>query len=334
MLDRRGVIAAVLAYSAWGFFPLYWQLLKRVSALETMSHRVIWSLAFYAAIAAVQTRMGLVSKGLFRQYLCDPKYLKTISIASGFIAFNWLLYVWAVTHGHVMETSLGYFINPLINVAIGSLVFKERLLPLQKLSLAFAFFGVVWLAFDYGHPPWIALGLAVSFAIYGVMKKTIPGQAIVLSMVETTVLLPFALFGAIAIRLLAGDAAAAGVPTSDVLGADVLASTVTVDAVLGSLIQTPIQLTVFEWVLIIGGGAITGIPLLFFGIAAQRLPFSILGFFQYLAPTFQFLSAVFFFHEPLDASRLAGFSLIWIALGIFLYHLKREQSRPTALPKK
>lgn len=319
MLDRRGVIAAVLAYSAWGFFPLYWQLLKRVSALETMSHRVIWSLAFYAAIATVQTRMGFISKGLFRQYLRDPKYLKTVSIASGFIAFNWLLYVWAVTHGHVMETSLGYFINPLINVAIGAFVFKEHLKPLQKLSLAFAFFGVVWLAFDYGHPPWIALGLAVSFAIYGVMKKTIPGQAIVLSMVETTVLLPFALFGAIAIRLLAGEAFAA----------DPHSSAATVDAVLGSLIQTPVQLTTLEWVLIIGGGAITGIPLLFFGIAAQRLPFSILGFFQYLAPTFQFLSAVFFFHEPLDGSRLAGFTLIWLALGIFLYHLKLDQSRPS-----
>lgn len=319
MLDRRGVIAAVLAYSAWGFFPLYWQLLKRVSALETMSHRVIWSLAFYAAIATVQTRMGFISKGLFRQYLRDPKYLKTVSIASGFIAFNWLLYVWAVTHGHVMETSLGYFINPLINVAIGAFVFKEHLKPLQKLSLAFAFFGVVWLAFDYGHPPWIALGLAVSFAIYGVMKKTIPGQAIVLSMVETTVLLPFALFGAIAIRLLAGEAFAA----------DPHSSAATVDAVLGSLIQTPVQLTTLEWVLIIGGGAITGIPLLFFGIAAQRLPFSILGFFQYLAPTFQFLSAVFFFHEPLDGTRLAGFTLIWLALGIFLYHLKLDQSRPS-----
>lgn len=317
MLDRRGIIAAVLAYSAWGFFPLYWQLLKRVSALETMSHRVIWSLAFYAAIAAVQVRMGLLAQGLFRKYITDPKYLKTISIASAFIAFNWLLYVWAVTHGHVMETSLGYFINPLINVAIGALVFKERLAPLQKLSLAFAFFGVVWLAFDYGHPPWIALGLAVSFAIYGVMKKTIPGQAIVLSMVETTVLLPFALFGAIAIRLLAGDLSASETSIESV-------------GLLASLTATPTHLTLFEWILIIGGGAITGIPLLFFGIAAQRLPFSILGFFQYLAPTFQFLSAVFFFHEPLDGSRLLGFSLIWVALGIFLYHLKREQDRSSA----
>lgn len=293
--------AAVLAYSAWGFFPLYWHLLKRISALETMSHRVIWSLFFYAAVASYQGQINSIGSA-FRNLAT----LKRLTVAAALIAFNWLLYVWSVTHGHVIETSLGYFIIPLINVVIGAVVFKEHLSKLQKLSLFFALIGVSWLTFDYGRPPWIALGLAVSFSIYGYIKKTVKGDATAISMVETTVLFPFAVISAFAIRL--------------------------ADQPLHGLFQTPTTLTAAEWGLMVGGGAITGIPLLLFGVAAQRLPFSILGFFQYLSPTFQFLTAVYFFNEPMDESKLAGFLFIWIALTIFLFHLKnvsRSQSQST-----
>lgn len=327
MLDRQGVIAAVLAYSAWGFFPIYWQLLKRVSALETMSHRVIWSLAFYALIAFGQKRIAH-----FWRFIKAPHSLKSIALAAGFIAFNWLLYVWAVTHGHVMETSLGYFINPLISVGIGAIAFKERLRPLQKLSLLFALIGVAWLTLDYGRPPWIAIGLAISFAIYGVFKKTIQGDATLISMAETSVLLPFALFGAVAIRLSASHLPAESGPIFLAVSEAGPAFSVweSISSLFRALILSPPSLTPLEWLFIVGGGAITGIPLLLFGIAAQRLPLSILGFFQYLAPTLQFLTAVFFFNEPLDNSRLAGFAWIWLALGIFLYHLKRDQNRPVS----
>lgn len=322
-LDRKGIIAAVLAYSAWGFFPLYWHLIKRVSALETMSHRVIWSLIFYAAVAGAQGQLRQFGS-VFR----NPTIRRKLTIGAIFIAFNWLLYVWAVTHGHVMETSLGYFIIPLINVAIGALVFKERLAPLQKLSLLFAVIGVAWLTIDYGRPPWIALGLAATFASYGYIKKTVAGDATILSMVETSVLVPFALFGAVAIRL----SASTPLTAMDEIGAGPVAvNTDLPSAILdwfaplnAALSTSPASLTTAEWALMIGGGAITGIPLLLFGIAAQRLPLSILGFFQYLSPSFQFLAAIFFFNEPLESSRLAGFASIWVALAIFLYHLRKS----------
>ncbi len=324
-LDRKGIVAALLAYSAWGFFPLYWHLLKRLSALETMSHRVIWSLVFYAAVASAQGQLGL-----FSSYFHNPKIRRKLSVGAIFIAFNWLLYVWAVTHGHVMETSLGYFINPLINVAIGALVFKEKLARLQKLSLLFATIGVAWLTFDYGRPPWIALGLALSFASYGYIKKTVQGDATIVSMVETSVLIPFALVGAVAIRLAAGP----DLPAQTSIGVALAGSDPDLFAnlwlTMKGLTISPASLTTAEWALMVGGGAITGIPLLLFGVAAQRLPFSILGFFQYLAPTFQFLSAVFFFNEPLETSRLAGFSSIWLALVIFLFHLKNATNTKSA----
>lgn len=319
-LDRKGIIAAVLAYSAWGFFPLYWHLISRVSALETMSHRVIWSLIFYAAVAGVQ---GQLSQ--FGSIFLNPQTRKKLSVAAVFIAFNWLLYVWAVTHGHVMETSLGYFIIPLINVAIGALIFKERLAKLQKLSLFFAVVGVVWLTVDYGRPPWIALGLAVTFASYGYIKKTVTGDATILSMVETSVLVPFAIVGAAVIRWNASTNAfqPAAIDTSGSVSSATFPWFSTWFEPLNAALSTsPASLTTAEWALMIGGGAITGVPLLLFGIAAQRLPLSILGFFQYLSPSFQFLAAIFFFNEPLENSRLAGFASIWVALAIFLLHLR------------
>lgn len=259
-----------------------------------MSHRVIWSLAFYALVAARKRTLGE-----FVPFFRTGTQLPRLAVASAFVAVNWLTYVWAVTHGHVMETSLGYFITPLLNVATGALILRERLSRAQWISLALATAGVLWLTFDYGRPPWIAMALAATFAVYGFQKKVLRGDPTIVSMAETTLLLPFAIVTAIVLRVYGPDMS-------------------------GELLATPAVLSGAEWILLIGGGAVTGIPLLLFGVAAQRLPLSILGFFQYLAPTFQFLSAVFFFHEPLSHSRLFGFAFIWAALGVFLFDLTRR----------
>ena len=288
MLDRIGVLSAVIAYTAWGFFPLYWQLLTHLSALEIMCHRVIWSFVFYFAVVwAVKKIPDL------RQFLKTPKLLWQVSLASLFIAINWLLYVWSVTHGFVLESSLGYFMNPLMNVAIGSLVLREKLKNTQKVALLFAFFGVGWLTITAGKFPWIALGLAVSFASYGFVKKILQAPATVVSVAETLVLLPVAILVSILIRQWGPEASS-------------------------SFLHTTQNLTGADWLLLTGGGAITGLPLLLFSVAAKRLPLSSLGFFQYLSPTFQFLSAVLFFHEPIDQKRMMGFLFIWMGLGIFL----------------
>lgn len=281
MLDRLGVLAAIIAYTSWGFFPMYWHYLTHINSLETMSHRVIWSFAFYVGVT------------MYRKNWKDIPKLKTqfalLCGASVLISANWLLYVWAVTHGHVMESSLGYFINPLISVTLGSLVLKEKLNTYQKWALVFATGGVIWLTLDYGRPPWIALGLAFSFAAYGFIKKKLKTDAAIVTVGETFVLLPFAILAATLIRQ-----------------------------------DSEVALSTQDWLLLSGGGVVTGLPLLFFGIAAQRLPLSILGFFQYIAPSFQFLSAVLFFNEPLEPSRLIGFSFIWLALGIFLLGATRK----------
>ena len=228
-----------------------------------------------------------------------------MTLASLFIGVNWLLYVWAVTHGHVLETSLGYFMSPLFSVGIGAFFLRERLSPFQKTALAFASAGVLWLTVDYGRPPWIAILLAASFSVYGLIKKVVRRDAIVLNVLETAILIVPALVAASAIRIFALD----GDYQSHVL------------------LASPAVLSSAEWVFLILGGAVTGLPLLFFGVAAQRLPLSTIGFFQYISPTLQFVCAVLIFKEPLSHSRLLGFALIWVALAIFLTGIGRGQLR-------
>lgn len=291
MVNKVGIFAAVFSYGAWGLLPIYWHYLTHLSALETMSHRVIWSLLFYLIVAKL---MGQI-KGTLKLF-GDRRQLQALTVAAIFIAANWLIYVWAVNHGHVMESSLGYFINPLITVFLGTLILKEKLRGYQKLALSFAGAGVLWLAYDYGRPPWIALGLAFSFAIYGYIKKILKAPAIQISIGETVILFPLAVVTAVGIRLLGYN----------------------LD---WQLLHSVPTLTTTDWMLLVGGGAVTGIPLLLFGVAAQRLPLTAMGFFQFIAPTLQFLSAVLYFHEPLETSKLTGFLLIWSGLGIFIWDL-------------
>lgn len=311
-LDKPGLFATLFSCTAWGLFPIYWYYLARVSAIETMSHRIIWSFVFYIFVAGLKDPHQALN--LLKNYITDKKQIRAVSLASFFIGFNWTLYIWAVTHGYVIQSSLGYFISPLLNVAIGALVFKERLSRLQKVSIFFAAVGVIYLTILYGKPPLVALGLAFSFSGYGIMKKTIPGNTSVISVIETLILLPIGIIGAFGIRILSSH--------GETLS--------TAPSLWGSLFQSPEVLSTAEWTLLLGGGLVTGLPLLLYSYGAQRLPFSILGFSHYISPTIQFLTGLLLFHEAIDSAQLMGFSLIWFALGLFLFHLWQSQ-RPFLL---
>lgn len=280
-LSTRGMLWASIAYTAWGFFPLFWQLLKSLSPYEVVAHRVIWSLVFYAGLVQARGQWPQVQNFLLRAR--DPRLL----LASALIFANWLLYIWAVTHGHVLESSLGYFITPLVSTVLGAWVLRERLAALQKIAFVMATIGVLLMAWNVGRAPWVALGLAATFSLYGLVRKVLPGEPMAMSFLETLVSLPAALVMAVIWRM---DSTVALTPT---LGL---------------------------WLVL--GGVVTGFPLLMFALAAKELPLTVLSFFQYLAPTFQFISAVFIFHESMQG-RLHGFVWIWLALAVFSAHLWR-----------
>lgn len=272
------------AYALWGLFPLYWPLLKPATAYEILGHRIVWSAVLVALVLLVRRR-GLphLSRRQFR----------LIAAASVVLSVNWGLYIWGVNHGHVLETSLGYFINPLITVLMGVFILGERLRGLQRVAMLVATIAVIGLTVDYGRPPWIALILAVSFGSYGLFKKFADVGAVDSLAVETWVLAPFA-----ATYLIA----TAGTTTFPHHGLGHIA-------------------------LLIATGAVTTVPLLFFGGAVTRVPLTILGPLQYLAPTLQFLCGVLIRHEALPATRLMGFALVWVALAIFTYDALRSNRR-------
>jgi chloramphenicol-sensitive protein RarD len=275
---RRGTIYGLVAYLIWGLFPLFWPLLEPAGALEILANRVVWSLVVVVGVLVVS---GEAWKRLPR----TARPLKLLAVAAVLIAFNWGLYIWGVNHHLVVETSLGYFINPLVTVALSVLVLGERLRRMQWLAVGVAASGVVVLTVAAGHPPWIALGLAASFGTYGLIKKVVGVEPAAGLAVETAVLAPVAL----AYLLIIG-ANGNGTFTSDGLGhALLLAAT----------------------------GPVTAVPLLAFAAASSRVPLSRMGLMQYITPTIQFLIGVTVLHEPLAPAQLAGFVLVWIALAIF-----------------
>lgn len=276
---RQGLLLGAAAYLMWGLFPLYWPLLKPLPSLEILSHRVVWSLAVVALLLVARRRLGWV-KGT------PARTLGLLTLAAALVSFNWLLYIWAVNGGHVVETSLGYFINPLVSVLLGVLVLGERLRPAQWLVLGGALLGVLVLAFDAGRPPWIALGLAPSFGLYGLVKKQAGVGAVESLSFETAVLFPFAL-GFLLWR------------EGNGVGAFGHAGATT------------------DW-LLVGAGVMTALPLLAFGAAANRIPLSTLGLLQYFAPSLQFLCGLLVFHEAMSAGRWLGFALIWGSLALFI----------------
>lgn len=276
---RLGVMAGVTAYTLWGLFPLVFHQLRDVSAVEILLHRVVWSFVVVVALLAAQR-----DRRWFDAVRGSHQGLQRLAAAAVFIAVNWLVYIWAVNHDHVVEAALGYYINPLITVALGVVVLGEHLRRVQVVALGFAVAAVAVLTVAYGRVPWIALTLACSFAAYGFLKKSVPLRATTSLAVETAVLLPLATVGMVAMQV-RGDAA-------------FLDGSVGRDALLVSL------------------GVVTAVPLLLFATAAGRIPLSLLGLLQYLTPTMQLVCGVLVFHESLPAERLAGFVLVWVALVI------------------
>jgi chloramphenicol-sensitive protein RarD len=273
---NSGILYALGAYLSWGLFPLYFRQIAAVPALQIVAHRTLWSLAFVAVVLLVMRNLSwlkAVSAATWRRF----------ALSAALIAVNWLTYVWAVGHGHVIDASLGYFINPLVNVALGFAVLHERPRPVQWLAVALAAFGVLWLTVAAGRLPWVALVLAVSFGFYGLMRKTAALGAVEGLTLETLILAPLAAAGLI---WWSQDGSMAG--------------------------QTAV-----DWAWLIGTGPVTAGSLLMFAAGARRIPLATLGVVQYVSPSLQFLLGVFLFKEPMDATRLVAFGFIWGALAVY-----------------
>ncbi|MBA4175105.1 MAG: EamA family transporter RarD [Leptothrix sp. (in: Bacteria)] len=276
---NTGLVYALLAFGTWGLFPLYFIAIATVPPLEVVLHRSLWALLLVLGVLAWQRRWAWLGQTLRR-----PRHLALFAISALLLACNWLIYVMAVQTGHVADASLGYFINPLVNVLLGVLVLRERLRSLQWLAVAVAAAGVAWLTWHAGRLPWIALVLAGSFGLYGLMRKTAPLGALEGLALENLLLAPIV------------------VPA-------LLWWSFTHDGVL--VAGPPSQI---GWLLL--SGPLTALPLLWFAGAARRLELSTLGMVQYLGPSLQLLLAVWVFNEPFDGLRLIGFALIWSALAL------------------
>lgn len=287
---RKGIVFAVCAYTMWGFAPLYFKLLTDVSAAEILLHRVLWSFVFMGLLMSLFGGFSRV-----RQLLKKPKQLAVLCITSLLIAANWLLFIWAVNNDHMLDASLGYFINPLVNVFLAMLFLGERLRKLQWAAVSLAAIAVSVQLISFGSIPLVSLGLAGSFACYGLLRKKVNVDAKTGLLVETAILMPIAL-----IYLLSnmGDS-------------------------MTHLLNYDMHLNL----LLLAAGVITTVPLLCFAAAAVRIPFTMLGFFQYIGPSIMFILAVSLFNEPFDVEKGITFAFIWAALALFTVDMfyKRKQ---------
>lgn len=277
-LDKKGLSAALLAYLAWGFFPIYWKLLQSFPSLEILCHRILWAGAFYGICLLIFYRRDLRTS-----LLIAKKDLWLIVVGSILITVNWLSYIYAVNSGHILQGSLAYFINPIFNVVFGSLLFKEKLGRFTKLAFLFSTIGVVTIGVLEGEFPWLALLMAVTFAFYGICKKLIQARPWTASFYETLVVFVPALFCATYLRT-------------------------------NSTYVPSVQ----DWGLLIFSGVVTGLPLIWFAVAAQRLPLSTMGFLQFISPSIQFLLGVFIYGEDFTLGKAIGFLLIWSGVAIFI----------------
>lgn len=286
---KQGLLAALAAYLIWGLFPIYWKLLSHVPALQTMAHRTVWCAAFVALFLLLRRDFGWIAQ-------LSRRTVAMLGASALLIACNWWLYIWAVNHGHIVETSLGYFINPLVSVLLGVTVLRERLRPLQWLAVALAAAGVLYLTVQAGRLPWIALAIAASFGGYGLWRKLTPVAAVHGLAFESALLFLPALG-----VLLWSEHAGGGVFGHGGLRTDLL---------------------------LVLGGAVTAVPLVWFAYAARRIPLSLIGLLQYLVPTLQLLCGVWLFQEPFTRVHWIGFGLIWLALAIYAAEsLRRSGSR-------
>ena len=278
---RTGIINATLAFLCWGLFPIYFHALHEVPPSQILAHRVLWSLLFLAIVLSVRRQWQWLP-AVLRQ----PRVIASFVASAFLLSANWLVYIWAVNNGHVIEASLGYFINPLVNIMFGYLLLKERLRAGQWAAIGLAALGVAWLTWQAGTVPWIALILAATFGAYGLMRKTAALGALEGLSLETMVLFPLALGYVIWLSLNGQN----------------------------SFINSAADST--RW-LLVAAGPITAIPLLLFAAGARTIPLSVLGLLQYISPTIQFLLGVWLFHEAFSAERMVGFLLIWSALALY-----------------
>ena len=275
-----GILYASLAYVCWGIFPLYFKALQSVSPFELLAHRVAWSLVFVGIVLAWRHHVEWLGPALRNRAL-----MLRFAASATVISINWFTFIWAVVNGRVVEASLGYFINPLVNVLVGWLVLHERLRAGQWMAVGLAAAGVAWLTYQAGHPPWIALVLACSFASYGLLRKTAPLGALEGLAMETLLLGPIAIAGLVWMGLHGQSRFVDGTPGVRAL--------------------------------LVAAGPITAVPLLLFAAGARRIPFSTLGLLQYIGPTLQLLLGVLLYQEPFSSARAAGFAAIWAALVLY-----------------
>ena len=292
----KGFTAAAAAFSIWGVFPLYLHPLRQISPFQVIAHRIVWSCMFVLVWMALRGELSNL-----RATLANRSVVWRLAVSATLISINWVVYVWAVTNGHVVESSLGYFINPLVNVSLGVALLSEKLTRAQWIAVALAATGVAYLTILAGSPPWIALTLAFSFGIYGLIRKVAKVESLPGLATETLLLLPFAVG-----YLFWCESAGTGA-----LGHA------------GPAIHA----------LLLGSGPLTAIALFLFAYAARLLPYSTVGVLQYIAPTLQFASGVFALHEGFERTRAVGFALIWAALLIYAGEglwLSRKQQRAFA----
>jgi len=277
---NSGLLYAAAAYTVWGLFPMYFKAVQSVPPLQILMHRVVWSLIFLAIVLTARHHWGWLGRALR-----DRKILGGFALSALLLSLNWFVYIWAVNQGRVVDASLGYFITPLVNVMLGFVLLGERLRPIQWSAVGLAAAGVAWLAWQSGGLPWVALLLAATFGAYGLLRKTARLGAMEGLTLETLLMLPAA--GVyLAWQSSAGNNAFSGAPLSTQL-------------------------------LLAAAGPITAIPLLMFAAGARRIPMSLLGLLQYIAPSLQFLLGVALYHEPFSGARLAGFALIWGGLAVY-----------------
>ena len=287
--DRKGLLYGFLCYLIWGMFPLYWRLLDDVDSFEILAHRMLWSGVFMVTLFIGIRRMRL------RNHIQRPRQYLMLLLTGTLISFNWGLYIWAINHGYILQSSLGYYINPLVNVLLGYLFLHERLNRAQTVALMLALAGVVYFTIDYGHFPIISLGLAFSFGIYGLLKKKMGLNATPALTVETIWMMPAAL---VFITFLCSQGQSA----------------------LNNFDW-------FTWLLLLLSGAVTAIPLLLYGKAAERITLTALGFLQYISPTGQFLIGIFVYKESFTTAHIICFACIWLGLTIFTVDIIKRLKR-------
>jgi chloramphenicol-sensitive protein RarD len=278
---KAGVMFALAAYTMWGIAPMYFKLLSSVPALEIVMHRIVWSVLVLCVLLVVRKKFSQVLLAIR-----DPKIITTLAISGLLLAVNWLVFIWAVNNDKLLDASLGYFINPIFNILLARFFLQERLTRLQLLAAFVALAGVVFLIFSYGQLPWIALVLATTFSVYGLLRKKVTVDSMPGLLIESCIMLPFALL-----------------------------YWFIMDTSSGNMLANSVDLNI----ILLLAGVVTTAPLLCFTAAARRIRYTTLGFFQYIGPSLMFLLAIMHYQEPLDTSRVVTFVCVWSGLLIYVY---------------